>query len=170
MWLYWQKMNGVPLKIILGIALAVMFLIVAILVSQSSFPGLFQSYRNAPVELKNYHIAQSNFEPGDSTLLTITLEGKDSTSKPVLIDVELLNSAKQRVYQQYWDNVSVKDGKTVTYEVTTPKTLEPGEYYFWVGVFEPGWGKILRSYETDPITVGYFQNETISSPFSVARK
>jgi hypothetical protein len=69
---------------------------------------------------------------------------KSATASSVLVDVEVYDSAGQKVFQQAWDNQSFTAGQTRTFTTSyTPSaSAATGTYTVMIGVFSPGWGTL----------------------------
>ncbi|MEO8539777.1 MAG: hypothetical protein ABI577_08560 [bacterium] len=73
--------------------------------------------------------------------ITLRASARSTQTKSALVDVEVYNSAGQKVFQQYWDNQAFNANVTRTFSTawTIPSTLPTGTYTLKVGVFAPGW-------------------------------
>jgi hypothetical protein len=75
---------------------------------------------------------------------SITASVKSGTATSVLVDVEVYDSAGQKVFQQAWDNQSFTAGQTRTFTAayTPAASAATGTYTVMIGVFSPGWGTL----------------------------
>jgi len=65
----------------------------------------------------------------------------------VLIDIEAYDPSGTRVYQTFTDNASFPAGGSRTFTAELPHTLTEGTYHWSVGIFTPGWGKLINWYD-----------------------
>jgi hypothetical protein len=117
----------------------------------ASLPNIALFEKN--ITLTESSISSEYLAPEDTAVFTASFTSPSGVPQLALIDIELINSEKKRVAQYYWDNVRLVKGKTVTYEVSTPPNLPPGEYFFWIGVFKPKWESIVNSYNAQSFEV-----------------
>jgi hypothetical protein len=61
------------------------------------------------------------------------------------VDIEVYNSAGQKVYQSFWDGQSFKANTTRTFRATwrVPANAAPGTYTVKIGIFKPGWAGLV---------------------------
>ena len=93
---------------------------------------------------------------GETNTFTVTLTNI-GVPHTVLVDVELKALGAIKIDQKYWDNYEFQVRGDGTFELATPADLDPGTYYFSVGIFEPGWNGMQAWYHR-------LQEFTVSSP------
>lgn len=135
-----------------AIALAVILVVLASGATKSSWSFL-NFTDNSNIEMLNAQISSGQVTSGEAVLYTAQFKSSAKAPLNVLIDIEIFDSSNNRVDQHYWDNVRLNPEKTVTYQVTSPEALPPGNYRFWVGIFKPKWGKLIKSYDSHTFTV-----------------
>jgi hypothetical protein len=81
---------------------------------------------------------------GQSVTLVTGVTSTQATT--VLIDVEVYDAAGKKVYQKWYDNVSLSANtkKTVRPVWAVPSGQAAGKYTIKVGVFKPGWQGLLE--------------------------
>jgi hypothetical protein len=109
---------------------------------------------NGSIQLKTSELTKELISPGEVNTFSITLASGSRFTQEVLVDIELFNSSNERVAQHYWDNVRITKDKPISYEVSTPSNLPPGEYRYWVGIFKPDWGKLVTFWDAKVFYVG----------------
>ncbi|MDO8495410.1 MAG: hypothetical protein Q7S32_02690 [bacterium] len=85
----------------------------------------------------------STISAGQTNTLTARVANLGAASSDVLADLEIYNSANQKVDQRFVDHVAVPAGAHQDISITTSPTLPPGNYYFSAGIFAPSWGNLM---------------------------
>jgi len=77
--------------------------------------------------------------------ITLRASAKSSIATTALVDIEVYNSAGQKVYQTYWDNqsFSANSTKTLSRSWRVPTNLPAGTYTVRIGIFKVGWNGML---------------------------
>ena len=75
------------------------------------------------------------------TSIRMTAQVKATAASTALVDIEVYNSAGQKVYQRYWDNRAFSANTTRSFSAswTVPTNLPTGTYTVKIGIFKPGW-------------------------------
>jgi hypothetical protein len=78
--------------------------------------------------------------------VTLTVRVTSAGAGTGLVDVEVYDSAGQKVLQSVYDNQELRAGQTLTYTPTwiVPATALKGTYWVKIAVFQPGWGTIYH--------------------------
>lgn len=81
----------------------------------------------------------SSFSPGQTIPINTTFTETGGSLQNGILDIEVYNSAGQKVAQQYWTGQNLTTGQSVpeTFDWTAPSTS--GTYTVEVGVFSSGW-------------------------------
>ncbi len=84
-------------------------------------------------------------KPRMGSTVKIAAAVTSSTTRTVLVDIEVYGPNGQRVYQQFFDNQSLTAGVSKTFNGSwaVPKNAQSGSYVIKVGVFASGWGSLL---------------------------
>jgi hypothetical protein len=81
--------------------------------------------------------------------LTALLTNSGSSSRNVLVDIELRDSSNALTDQYFVDNFSVLPATTSSFTAVTNqciKKLTPGTYNYSVGIFNPNWNGLMHWY------------------------
>jgi hypothetical protein len=70
-----------------------------------------------------------------------------NTPNTVLIDIELYRD-NEKIYQQFTDNMHFDKNGTRIAEGYVPAVYTAGKYHWSVGIFTPGWGKLIKWYDS----------------------
>lgn len=97
-------------------------------------------------------VSSSNVRPGANVTLTAAVSSTNRFKG--VVDVEVYSQAGNRVFQWFWEDVSVARGKTVDFKTTfaVPGNLPPGTYTVKIGIFGPGWDP-LRHWNDNAATL-----------------
>jgi hypothetical protein len=70
---------------------------------------------------------------------------RSNTAVNLLVDVEVYGPTGTRVCQQFFDGQALTAGQTRSYTVTctVPAGAPTGSYTIKLGLFTPGWGRLL---------------------------
>ena len=77
---------------------------------------------------------------GETATITVT----SATATTLLVDVEVYSPNGDKVTQQAADNQSFAAGETKQYTVPWTTWNQKGDYVVKVGVFNPGWGPLIK--------------------------
>lgn len=150
--LTWHKLNF-PQGHLIGGALLALVLLAAVLATNNIPPFQNINFGSSGVTVEKTEVIPDQVTAEQPAAFTVTFANSSRRTETVLIDIELFDQQRNRVHQEYWDNVSIRGGGTVSYQISTPAGLAPGRYRFWVGIFQPGWGRVYRSYDVDYLTI-----------------
>ncbi len=70
------------------------------------------------------------------------LNSLSTEAETVLIDLELYDFSGAKIAQAFFDNQTFGSAVTKSYALELDRDLEPGNYRFAVGVFDPGWERL----------------------------
>ncbi len=103
-------------------------------------------YKAPITEIDPFHLQTSMLpvSPLVNESLTITsVVGNNGTSGPVLIDIELFDSAGTKIAQAFYDNETLETGQTASYTLDwTP--IVGGDYRVAVGLLHPNWNGLYE--------------------------
>jgi hypothetical protein len=91
-------------------------------------------------------LSGNNLGPGENVILSASFTSANGNSN-ALLDLELYNSAGQKLAQKFWDNVNIPHNVTIAASLASPNNLVPGTYTFKAGIFNPGWNGLINWYD-----------------------
>ncbi len=87
----------------------------------------------------------SEVTTGQANTYTVELTNT-GPARTVLVDLEVAKVGAGKVGQAFTDAVAFAEGESRTFQITTSDHLDPGAYYFSIGIFNPGWNGLLWWY------------------------
>ncbi|HYE60198.1 MAG TPA: hypothetical protein VEA18_03375 [Candidatus Kapabacteria bacterium] len=79
---------------------------------------------------------------------TAVVKNTGGSTTGVLVDIEMYDSAGQKVYQRVYNKVYLRAGSSFEYQLGNPYYLKPGNYYYSVGIFGVDWNGLQRWYHS----------------------
>ena len=94
---------------------------------------------NSPQRASSRRPAVDHAETTVGQTVAITVSVKSDTTRRALIDVEVYDQSGRKVFQKYWDNRSLRSGRTRQLSTSwATQNLAAGSYTVQVGVFGTG--------------------------------
>ena len=117
-------------------------------------------------------VTSARVDPVETTVgqtVSITVSVKSNSTRKALIDVEVYDQSGRKVFQKYWDNRSLRSGRTQQLNTSwATQNLAAGSYTVQVGVFATGWGSLIH-WNNDAATVTLTDaTSTATSPTTAA--
>lgn len=81
----------------------------------------------------------NNTSPSQTAAITTTFSDQSGTLSDGTLDIEVYNSAGQKVGQEYWTGQNMSAGQSITETYDWPSSSTTGTYTVEVGVFGPNW-------------------------------
>lgn len=117
----------------------------AIFAAAALFFAVSANAAGPPAVLQQSSQSAQQINSGQTNTLTAIIASPGSAST-VLVDLELYDNGHNKIAQRFWDNTNFPANSQQTFTFDSPNNLNPGTYFFSIGIFGTNWSSLIHWY------------------------